>query len=158
MSGKIKICFILSHFVQGGAERQTLNLIRGLDKRVYDITLLIYGAIDIFYFEIYDIPIVHIVRKSHFRNKIIKHVHNAYFLRKFLKKRDFDILHTLLFHNGFWVRLLAPRKYNQRIIFSIRNDLKSCPKYMLLFEKLFIKKSYVVSNNYRSKLQYQHLV
>ena len=158
MSTKIKICFVLSHFSQGGAERQTLNLIQGIDKSVFDITLLIYGDIRIFYNEIYELPIHLVIRQSRFHRKLIKHINNAFFLWTFLKKGNYDILHTLLFHNGFWIRLLAPKKYNNRIIYSIRNNLVSCPKFLLFFEKLFIRKSYVVTNSLKSMYQFVQYV
>jgi len=144
---KIKICFILTHLPQGGAERQTINLIRGLDPSFYDITMLLYGGDHLFYREILNLPVRLIVNRSSSGNKILRNLKNALFLRNSLRSNNFDILHTLLAHNGFWVRLLAPRKYRNRIIYSIRNDIYDNPRIFLFFEKLLIKNSYVITNS-----------
>ena len=48
----IKICFIASHFPQGGAERQVLELIKGLQDKDYDITLMLYQSNEIFFNEL----------------------------------------------------------------------------------------------------------
>jgi polysaccharide pyruvyl transferase WcaK-like protein/glycosyltransferase involved in cell wall biosynthesis len=159
MESKIKICFILSHLPQGGAERQTINLVKGLNSSKYDVTFLLYNSLDeVFYDEIKGLSINLIVRKSKKRNRVLRSIDNAAFIRKFLKESDFDIIHTLLFHNGFWVRLVAPVKYNNRIIFSVRSSLEEASKVFLYFEKFFIKKSFVISNSVKSKKQYLQLV
>ena len=44
------ICFISSHFPQGGAERQISELIKGLIKRGYKISLICYQS-DIIFFD-----------------------------------------------------------------------------------------------------------
>ncbi len=144
---KIKICFILTHLPQGGAERQTINLIRGLSPSFYDVTLLLYAGDYLFYKEVFDLPVRLIVNPSSSGSKINRNLKNAIFLRKSLQKNNFDILHTLLGHNGFWVRLLAPRKYRNRIIYSIRNDIYDNPGVFLAFERFLIKNSYVITNS-----------
>jgi glycosyltransferase involved in cell wall biosynthesis len=48
--------------------------------------------------------------------------------------------------NGLFVRLVAPRKYDNRIIASIRNSLKIYSKYHIFAEKVLIRRSYVVLN------------
>jgi glycosyltransferase involved in cell wall biosynthesis len=152
---KIKICFILTHLPQGGAERQTINLIRGLDESIYETTLLLYGNGVLFYKEILDMPVRLILNRSSSGNKILRNIKNAIFLRKNLKNNDFDILHTLLSHNGFWVRLLAPGKYRNRIIYSMRNDIHDDPRVFLWFEKLFINKSVVITNSLKVLNQFR---
>jgi glycosyltransferase involved in cell wall biosynthesis len=155
---KIKLCFILSHLPQGGAERQTLNLIQSLDSKVYDITLVLYNREEVFYKEIYDFKIKIIERKYQFKSKIFKTIDSAIFLWFYLRNNDFDILHTLLFHNGFWVRLLAPSTYKNRILYSVRNSLENSPPLFLKFEKKFIKKSFVVTNSFKSRSEFIKLV
>ena len=71
---KVKICFVLSHLPQGGAERQTINLIRMLDPVRYDITLLLYANREIFYREIHNLPVRVISRPVTTENKIIKNI------------------------------------------------------------------------------------
>ena len=158
MLAKIKICFILSHLPQGGAERQTINLIKGLDQSKYDITLLIYASKEIFYTEVLKLPVRLIIRNSSSGSKLLRNLGNAIFLRKILYEKDFDILHTLLFHNGFWVRLVAPEKYNQRILYSIRNSLHDTSRFEFCMERILIRKSYVVTNSLTVINQFINLV
>ncbi|HBE42572.1 MAG TPA: hypothetical protein DDW27_15490 [Bacteroidales bacterium] len=155
---KIKICFVLSHLPQGGAERQTINLIKGLKASDYEITLLLYANTEIFYREVFELPIKIIVNQTQKANKVIRNLKNAFFLRKVLKDSDFDILHTLLYHNGFWVRILAPRKYKDRIIYSIRNTVDAIPWSSRLAEKILVKKSIVVTNSQKVLEQYIDIV
>jgi glycosyltransferase involved in cell wall biosynthesis len=158
MVKKTKICFILSHLPQGGAERQTINLIKGLDKTNYDVTLLIYASKEIFYDEILNLPVELIIRHDKGGNKLIRNLGNAIYLRKFLSENDFEILHTLLFHNGFWVRLAAPAKYNQRIAYSIRNSIQGISGFELMMEKILIRKSYVITNSLKVMGQFLSMV
>jgi glycosyltransferase involved in cell wall biosynthesis len=155
---KIKICFILSNLPQGGAERQTLNLINNLDSNVYDITLLLYSSYEVFYKEVFDLEIKIIERKHKFKSKIIRNFYNALFLWFYLRFNNFDILHTLLFHNGFWVRLLAPSSYNNKIVYSVRNSLENANPFFLKFEKKFFKTSIVITNSLKSKHQFLKLI
>ncbi len=151
---KIRLCFILSHLPQGGAERQTINLIRGLNPAIYDISLLLYAEQKLFYTEVYRLPVKLIIHKSPERNKVVRTLSNISFLYKGMRSSDYDVLHTLLSHNGFWVRLLAPRKYAKRIVYSIRNDIKDSPIFYLWFEKILYRKSYVVTNSFKVLEQY----
>lgn len=155
---KTRICFILTHLPQGGAERQTINLIRGLNPNIYDITLLLYAGDFLFYREVLDLPVRLITNQSSSGNKVKRNIKNALFLRRALRKDNFDILHTLLAHNGFWVRLLAPTRYRSRIIYSIRNDIYDNPRIFLLFEKLFISKTYVVTNSQKVLTQFREYI
>ncbi len=158
MPSKVKICYILSHLPQGGAERQTINLIRALDYSRYDITLVLYANVEIFYKEILELPIHLLVHQSPKVWKLFRTISNVLYLRKILARNDFDILHTLLFHNGFWVRLMAPRRFDQRIIYSIRTDLQDSPRFFLFFEKFLIRRSYAITNSLKAKNQFKLLV
>jgi glycosyltransferase involved in cell wall biosynthesis len=149
---------LLSHLPQGGAERQTLNLIHGLDPDVYDITLVLYSRQEVFYKEVFDYKIKIVERNFQFKSKIIKTIDNAIFLWFYLRKNEFDILHTLLFHNGFWVRLLAPSFYNNKIVYSVRNSLENVSPFFLKFEKKFFNTSFVITNSEKSRNQYIQLV
>ncbi len=153
-----KICFVLSHLPQGGAERQTINLIRQLIQSGYNITLLLYASTEIFYREIFDEKIRIIIHESPRTNWVFRNILNGLYLRKTLRQNDFDILHTLLFHNGFWVRLLAPSKYTGRIVYSIRNDLKDASGFFLWTEKIFIRRSFVTANSHKVMTQFANYV
>lgn len=151
---KIRLCIILSHLPQGGAERQTINLIRGLNPDNYEITLILYANSEIFYKEVIAFPIKLITNNASGSNRLFRNIKHAIFLRKILKINDFDILHTLLYHNGFWVRLLAPGKYDGRILYSIRNTIDEIPFHERLTEKLLAGRSKVVTNSKKVLEQY----
>jgi glycosyltransferase involved in cell wall biosynthesis len=155
---RIKLCFILSHLPQGGAERQTINLIKGLKTTDYDITLLLYATSEIFYKEVMKLPVRIIVNHSPKANKVVRTIKNAFFIRKILRDNEFDILHTLLYHNGFWVRILAPGKYTGRIIYSVRNTVDEIPFSSRLAEKILAGKSTVVTNSRKVLEQYVEIV
>ncbi len=155
---KIRLCFILSHLPQGGAERQTINLIRGLDQDKYEITLILYANTEMFYKEVIDLQIKLITNSASRSNKLFRNIKHAIFLRKVLKINDFDLLHTLLYHNGFWVRLLAPGKYNGRILYSIRNTIDEIPFHERLAEKMLAGRSKVVTNSKKVLEQYVSMV
>ena len=155
---KIRICYILTHLPQGGAERQTINLIRGLNPSVYDITLLLYAGDYLFYKEVLELPVRLIKNTASSGSKIFGNLKNALFLHKALRQNDFDILHTLLAHNGFWVRLLAPGKYRNRIVYSIRNDLYDTPRIFLFFERLLIRNTYVITNSKKVLMQFREYI
>lgn len=152
------ICFISTHFPQGGAEKQTLNLIRELCQMNYQITIVMYQQEYIFYKEIFELPIRVIINPFNSANKIIRTIQNAFYLNKVLKKYNFDIVHTILFHNGFWVRLVAPKKYNNRILYSVRSAADKKSNRFWWSEKFFIRKSTVVANSLKGKEQIQLLL
>lgn len=158
MPDKIKICYILSHLPQGGAERQTLNLIKGLDSERYDITLILYASTEIFYKEVTALPVRLIINPASDSNKLMRNLRHAISLRRSLRRQEYDLLHTMLFHNGFWVRLLAPGRYNGRILYSIRNTIDESPLHEKLAEKLVAFRSVVVTNSFKVLNQYIDLV
>lgn len=152
------ICFITTHFPQGGAEKQTLNLIRELCQLKYHITILMYQQEHVFYKEIYELPIHVIINPFRSSNKIIRIIQNAFYIRNILKKNSFDIVHTFLYHNGFWVRLMAPKKYNNRILYSVRSAADKKTHRFWWSERFLVKKSIVVTNSLKSKGQIQMLL
>ena len=72
------------------------------------------------------------------------------FLRNALKKGSFDVLHTYLFFNGLILRLFAPYKYKNSIVYSIRNSYESAPKFFMFFDKLLNNKSVNIYNSKKS--------
>jgi glycosyltransferase involved in cell wall biosynthesis len=148
---KLKICYILSHFTQGGAERQILNLITGLDKNKFEPTLLIYSCPEFFYNDINKTDVRIITYDHHHKPLLIRNIYNVITLFLFLRKQHFDILHTALYHNGFFVRLFAGKKYRNKIIYSIRDNFDIAPAFYKFFEKMFVKSSWVVTNSLNAK-------
>lgn len=155
---KVMICFVLSHLPQGGAERQTLNLIRMLDPSRFEVTLILYANQIIFYKEIHDLNVHIISCPAYNKCKLIKNLKGAIFLRRILLHNHFDLIHTLLFHNGLWVRLLAPVQYSGRIIYSIRNSLEHSSFFERLVEKLLHARSVTVTNSHFVLEQYKRIV
>lgn len=158
MPSKTKICFILSHLPQGGAERQTINLLKSLDYSRFEITLVLYANTELFYREVLDLPIHLLVHQSPITSRVFRNISNVLYLRRVLAGNDFDILHTLLFHNGFWVRLVAPRRFDQKIIYSIRNDMQDGPWFYILSEKFLIRRSFAITNSLKAMDQLKALV
>jgi L-malate glycosyltransferase len=147
----IKLCFVTSHFPQGGAERQITELIKGLINKDYEITLICYQS-NIFFFEELNKLNIKLILNCKSRNKytLLRWIGNIKFLRKILKENSFDIIHTYLFYNGLIVRLFAPTKYKNKIIYSIRNSYTSAPKLFYYFDKFFNKQSINVYNSKKS--------
>lgn len=153
----MKICFVLSHFPQGGAERQVLELIKGLLTKDYQITLILYQSDIIFYDELKKLKINFIVNNKNVSSfKIIKWVNNVVFLRKNLKAYSFDVLHTYLFFNGLFLRLFAPKKYRKKIIYSIRNSYESVSKLYYYTDRLLNRRSINIYNSKKSFEQLYH--
>jgi len=154
---KIDLCIILSHFPQGGAERQTLYLIQGLLLKEYKVTLILYDANEVFYDEINQLPINIIKKNGRKKNKFLKYIENIFFIRNEIKRQKYDIIHTLLFHNGLWVRIAAWGIYKNRIVYSVRNSVEDYPKVYLFFEKVFIRYSFIVTNSKKSLNQFSKI-
>jgi glycosyltransferase involved in cell wall biosynthesis len=155
---KVKLCFILSHLPQGGAERQTVNLIRKLNPEEFDVTLVLYANQEIFYKEILQLPVRIFSSPAYSKCKLIKNLKGAIFLRKILSRHQFDLIHTLLFHNGLWIRLLAPERYSGRIIYSIRNSLEQSSFIERSIEKFLHSRSITVTNSHFVLDQYKKIV
>lgn len=150
----IKICFIASHFPQGGAERQILELIKGLLQKEYKVTFILYQSDQIFYNEILELDIDLILNKDK-PNKyfFFKWINNILFLRKKLKNKSFDILHTYLFFNGLVIRLVAPNRFIGKIIYSIRNSYESVSKLYFFSDRLLNRFSINIYNSKKSFTQ-----
>jgi glycosyltransferase involved in cell wall biosynthesis len=148
-NNKIKICYIINNLSQGGAERQLIELIRNIDKAKFDITICLYAVNKgIFFKSVFDIRAINIVQNVlKKRVRILKITEALLFIRRLLKSNSYDILHTILFMNGLFVRLVAPRKYDNRIITCIRTSLSNYKRSFLVLEKMLICRSYVIANS-----------
>ncbi len=155
---KIKICFIISKLNIGGAERQLIELIKNLDQSNFEITLLIYNSKESFYRNSLPDNIRVAERKLFSKNKLLKIIEAQRIVYNFLKSHEFDIVHTTLFMNGVIVRLATPKKFNNRIISSIRNNLESFNFIYKKIEKMLLKKSFVIANSLTAKEQFQKIV
>jgi glycosyltransferase involved in cell wall biosynthesis len=152
MEAQINVCFIINNLGQGGAERQFVELIKNIDKQRFNVTLCLYAVNKgVFFKDVFSIPKVRVVQNIlKKRNRILKIIEALIFIRKLLKRNSYDIVHATLFMNCLFVRLIAPRKYNDRIVANIRTSLSLYKRTWLLFEKLLIRRSYVVTNTKRA--------
>jgi glycosyltransferase involved in cell wall biosynthesis len=157
MINKIKITFIISNLGQGGAERQLIELVKNIDKNLYDVSLCLYAINKgIFFKEVDNISGINLIKNHlHQKNKILKILEAILFIHKYLKKNKFDIVHTSLFMNGALVRLYAPRNYKNRIVYNVRTSFNLYNTKLLLLERLLINKSYLITN---SKSAYKDFV
>lgn len=157
---KIKLGFIISNLGPGGAERQFIELIKNIDKLKFSIFVCLYSANrGVFFPDFENIANVQINKNFlNSKNKIFKIFEAFKYLKKYLLNNDFDLVITSLFMNGFLIRLAAPSKYQNKIVYSIRNNLISYPWYYKIFEKVLINKSFVVTNTKRAAEQFKSII
>jgi len=146
---KIKVVFLISNLPQGGAEKQFVNLIKHLNKELFDIDVYLYAyQKDAFFDEIFNFNGVNVFKnKLYFSNHFFKIPEALFFIRKTLSNKNYDIVYTSLFMNSFFTRLIAPSFYKNKIITSVRNSRKLYSNLHLSVEKYFIKNSHIVFNS-----------
>lgn len=156
---KIKLCFILGTLNQGGSERQMVELMKGINKNLFDVSFFIYSSNKVFYKEVYeidDLKIYSVSWKS--RLKVFRLLELKKNIYTFLKSNKFDLVQTFLWHNGFYVRLFSPKSYKNKIISSVRTNFKNYSFYRTLLEKFFIKNSFSVANSKLSTNEFKKLL
>lgn len=146
---KIKVLFIISNLPQGGAENQFIQLIKGIDKKKFDVSVVLYAyQKEAFFRNIFLIPEISILtnklRHSFFIFKIIEAIH---YINNLLNNNSFDIIYTSLFMNGLLLRMAAPKKYKNKIIAGMRTSINYYPKIYRIFEKFLIKNSFLIFNS-----------
>ena len=149
---KINLIFICSNLNQGGAEKQLVNLISSIDRKRFRITVFLYAAqVDPFY--------IHELKKQDIKLKL-NLLENRFFVFKildamfsinfFLKQAKYDIVVTSLFMNNLFVRLSAPRSYENKIVTNMRTSASNYSLIYRMFEFFLIRKSYIVFNSKKS--------
>jgi glycosyltransferase involved in cell wall biosynthesis len=146
---KIKILFVISNLPQGGAENQFLQLIKEINKQVFDVHVVLYAyQKKAFFNEIFLIENITITtNRLKYDYFLFKIPEALTYLKNILSVNKFDLVYTSLFMNGLFVRLVAPRHYKNRIVAGMRNSIKSYSTFYLLAEKHLIKKSFLVFNS-----------
>ena len=117
MKDKINILFVIPTLTIGGAEIQLYNLVKGLDKNKYKITVCCttMGGAFVDRFEKIGIrPII--LRKKHKLGFLV-----LIRLIEIIRKQKIDIIHTWLFTANVWGRLAAKVCGVRIIISSERN-------------------------------------
>ena len=156
---KIKLCFILGTLNQGGSERQMVELIKGINKNLFDVSFFIYSSNQVFFKEIYEINDLKIYTSSwKSKFKIFRFFELKKNIYTFLKTNEFDLVQTFLWHNGCYVRLFSPKSYKNKIISSVRTNFKNYSYYRILFEKFFLKNSFSVANSKLSTNQFKKFI
>lgn len=156
----IKIAFIISNLGQGGAERQFVELLKGLRKDLFQIDVILYAyQKEAFYKEIFDVEHVTIVtRKLENKSTITKTASSILFLFRTIKKQNYDLIYTSLFHNSFLVRLATFPQRSHKVIVSVRNNPNSYKRWYLRWEKLFFDRSTIVFNSSAALKSYGLLI
>lgn len=157
---KIKILFVISDIGVGGAERQFVNLIKGIDKSKFSVNVCLYAANKgMFSLDLENDVNIKIEKNIlKMKNKFLKILEALFYLRKLFNNNDFDIVFTSLFMNGLFVRLAAPSKYKNRIISTIRNALVIYKKRHLLTERILLRNSFVLANTKNAAEKFQSIV
>ena len=156
---KIKICYIIGTLNQGGAERQFVELIKNIDKEKFEVYVLVYSQKEIFYTELLDCKDINLyLRDWSTNNKLLRLFEIRKIIKDFLNKNEFDIIHTTLFYNGIVVRLFAPKKYRERIISTIRNNMTLFSKTQIFIEKQLSKRSWVITNTKTTAEEFKQLL
>jgi glycosyltransferase involved in cell wall biosynthesis len=79
-------------------------------------------------------------------------------IRAFLKSDEYDLVVSTLFMNNFLVRIAAPGFYKNKIIANVRTSIKLYNKWLLLSEKIQIKRSYLVFNSYKTLKDFSNIL
>ena len=143
------MAFFISNLGQGGAERQFVELIKGINKDVFEVSLFLYAyQKKAFYEEIFDVEDIKVhTNKLKFKNPVLKIIEALFYIRKVTNHNHFDLIFTSLFMNNLFVRIATSTFYRDKIIANSRNSILLYTKYHLFVEKKLIKKSYLVFNS-----------
>jgi glycosyltransferase involved in cell wall biosynthesis len=146
---KIKIAFFVSNLGQGGAERQLVELIKSIDKNVFDVHFYLYAyQKETFYKEIFEIKNILIIKnKLKYENYLLKIIEALWYLKLATKRNDYDLIFTTLFMNNLFLRISSPNRYRNKVIANSRNSIKLYSKIHLFTEKILIKNSNLVFNS-----------
>lgn len=164
MKKKIKVLHFITRFIRGGADENTMYTVLGLDKSIYDVTL-VFG-------ENYNIDMVENVINAGVKVKSfsVKHfnlfssLYSLLLVYNFIKKERFDIVHTHSTEAGIIGRLAARIARVPIIIHTIHgiaftpHRSKLLNNFIILCEKIadrftthFISNSKLIINEYLSK-------
>jgi glycosyltransferase involved in cell wall biosynthesis len=117
----IRVCFVITRLVRGGAQKVVLDLVHGLDKAEYDLTL-VHGAVDeadSFLPELQQeqvrlVEMPELQREPH----LFKDLAALRRLYRFFRCERFDIVHTHTSKAGFTATLAARLAGIKRIVYT----------------------------------------
>jgi glycosyltransferase involved in cell wall biosynthesis len=149
---KIKICIMMTNLLQGGTEKQIVELIKGLNQSIFEIEVCLFAARKkLFFDEVKKIRgIKLIINNNNNKFKLMRILNVIRFIYNLLKIENYDLIYTPLFINGFIVRSLASKRYDNKLIYGIRTSYKNYKKIYKIIDRILLKKSYVVLNTQKS--------
>jgi len=156
---KIRIGFFISNLQQGGAEKQFVELIKGIDKNKFQVYLYLYAyQKEAFYKDVFENNDIKVETNKLEKKGIFKIIEALIYLRKITIKNEFDILFSSLFMNNLFLRLVSPRKHNNKIVTSMRTSLANYSNLYIYAEKFFIPKSYIIFNSNKSLAEFKSIL
>lgn len=144
---KIKILYVLDHYhaSSGGTERQIFELIRGLDKNIFEIEACLFRyETDYFDREEFPCPVMCFDIKSFFS---LSACHGLYKLRNYIREKEFDIVQSVFNDSALSIPLIALGLNTQ--IVSTRRDMGfwyTPAKLMILKLNSFFTDLYLVNS------------
>jgi glycosyltransferase involved in cell wall biosynthesis len=156
---KIRIGFFISNLQQGGAEKQFVELIKGIDKNKFQVYLYLYAyQKEVFYKDIFEHSGIKVETNKLENKGIFKIIEALIYLRKITMKNKFDILFSSLFMNNLFLRLVSPKEYNNKIVTTMRTSLANYSNLYIYAEKFFIPKSYIIFNSKKSLTEFKSIL
>lgn len=157
---RIKVLFVCSNLGQGGAEKQFVELILGLNKRIFDVNLLLYAKqSEPFFFDRLIKSEINIKTNSLKNNfSIFKIIEALRHIRRVLKDEKFDLVISTLFMNNLFVRIIAPKRYKNKIVTSMRTSPRNYSWAYKLCERILIKNSFIVFNSFNSLNEFKLII
>jgi glycosyltransferase involved in cell wall biosynthesis len=144
---KTRILFLIPSFRTGGAEVQLLSLVKGLDKKLFEITVAAFykgNALDNQFKELSNVRIVYLEKGGSFDFKFLDRL-------KKLLSGGFDIIQPYNISARYYGIKLG-RKYKIPVIIATERSAKLLPtsigsRIFLLLEKFEMRKATVVVAN-----------
>ena len=120
MDKRIRILYIIGTLRTGGAERHLVQLLRGIDRGTFDPEVCCIKKVGGFVPLVEDtgIPVLDLGIDRYYSFRAIR---KFFSLVRFIRNRNFQIVHTFLFHTNIFGSLAAFLARKPKIVISIRN-------------------------------------
>jgi len=146
---KKNIMFLIGSLSQGGAERQVVELAKGLPKSQFNIFIVIYRD-KIHYKEILKERGVKVKLIEKKRKVSLKFIYELY---EFIKQNKIAIIHSYMINTNFWARIIALLS-NTKVITSIR-CIKTPKHYYILENFINFIDRYTIFNSKSALEEYK---
>jgi len=134
---KIKVLHIFSTLPVGGAEILMLNIVKNIDRNRFDIVVSCLGEEGVIGRQIKDYG----VEVVSFNSKRIGNLSVPLLckLRKFVKKGDFDIVHTHMYHANLYGRIAACLAGVPVILSGVHNIYQKRKRHRIFINRVLSK-------------------